>query len=228
MSGRRGLVALEVGGDVAELRCDLADVGTGVGSSVGARVQPAPAQEVVFDELDDRVEAERLVVDEAAAGVGADDEGWDPDPVVVLVDVRWSDVVVEATPVRQRPPSACTWTTASAAVSLNRPSCWISASRCAARLVADPSATSGHGRIVAISASGSEPIRRHSKCRNASESASAECRSSQASSSGCIAAVRMLRRSAKKRRGAGVSAPSSSVGSNSWHARSSSSSGERA
>ena len=71
----RCLVEIEVGGEVAELGCNLADVRAGVGSSVGARVQSSPAEEVVFDEFDDRVEAECLVVDVAAAGVGADDEG---------------------------------------------------------------------------------------------------------------------------------------------------------
>jgi hypothetical protein len=58
---QRGLVEVEVGSEVAELGCDLANVGTRVGSSVGAWVEPLPIQEVVLDELDDRVKAQRRV-----------------------------------------------------------------------------------------------------------------------------------------------------------------------
>lgn len=58
----------------------------------------AVRQEVVLDELDDRVEAERLVIDVAAAGVGADHQRRDSDAIAVLIDVRREDVVVEVRP----------------------------------------------------------------------------------------------------------------------------------
>jgi hypothetical protein len=51
-------------------------------------------QEVVLDELQVRVEAERLVVDEAPARVRADDEPRYAEAVAVLVDVGRDDVVV--------------------------------------------------------------------------------------------------------------------------------------
>ena len=77
----------------------LADVGSRVGSTVGGRVEALAAEEVVFDELVVRVEAEGLVVDVAVFGVGADDDARDAEPVAVLVDRRGDDVVVEAAPV---------------------------------------------------------------------------------------------------------------------------------
>ena len=57
------------------------------------------AEEVVFDELHVSVEAERLVVDVPVFGVRTDDDGGHPEPIAVHVDLRWRDVVVEATPV---------------------------------------------------------------------------------------------------------------------------------
>jgi hypothetical protein len=45
---------------------------TWIGSVVGCRIDSLTAQEVVFDELEVGVEAQRLVVDVAVAGVRAD------------------------------------------------------------------------------------------------------------------------------------------------------------
>src|SRR5579875_233531 len=59
------LVEVEVFDQVAQLGGVLAYVGARVGPSVGGRVEALAVQEVVFDELDVGVEAERLVVDEA-------------------------------------------------------------------------------------------------------------------------------------------------------------------
>ncbi len=57
------LAEVEVGGEVAELGAVLAHVGSGVGASVGCGVDPLAAEEVVFDELQVRVEAQCLMVD---------------------------------------------------------------------------------------------------------------------------------------------------------------------
>jgi hypothetical protein len=61
-----------------------------VGDRGGCRwpVDALTAEEVVLDELEVGVEAEGLVVDEPAAGVGADDDARDPQPVAVAVHGR--------------------------------------------------------------------------------------------------------------------------------------------
>ena len=61
----RLLVEVEVGDEVAEDGRVLADVGARVGAAVGRRVEALAAEEVVLDELDVGVEAQRLVVDVA-------------------------------------------------------------------------------------------------------------------------------------------------------------------
>src|SRR5690349_17171837 len=43
----RGLVEVEVCGEIADVWVGVADVGTWVGAPVGGRVQPLPAEEVV-------------------------------------------------------------------------------------------------------------------------------------------------------------------------------------
>ena len=80
----------------------FAHVGPRVGPPVGLRVQPLPAEEVVLDELGERVEAQLLVVDVAASRVRADHDSRDAKAVAVQVDHRRSDVVVEAAPVIPR------------------------------------------------------------------------------------------------------------------------------
>src|SRR5206468_1868648 len=70
----RPLPEVEVLDEVAEDLFVLADVGAAVWAAVGLRVEAAPAEEVVLDELEVRVEAQRLVVDVAPPGVGADHE----------------------------------------------------------------------------------------------------------------------------------------------------------
>ena len=52
---------------VPERLCVLADDRSRIGAAVGPRVEPLPAEEVVLDELQVRVEGERLVVDVARA-----------------------------------------------------------------------------------------------------------------------------------------------------------------
>src|SRR5262249_35569904 len=68
----RNLAEVEVGRQVAEQRQILAHAGPGVGAAVGGGVEPGAAEEVVLDELQVGVAAERLVVDVALPGVGGD------------------------------------------------------------------------------------------------------------------------------------------------------------
>src|ERR1035438_3538943 len=56
----RGLVEVEVLVDVAEDGFILADVGAGIGPAVGGGVEPVAAEEVVLDELQVGIAAERL------------------------------------------------------------------------------------------------------------------------------------------------------------------------
>src|SRR6516165_10674865 len=58
------LVEVEVVHEVAELGNGLAHSRTWIGTSVGVRVQACAAEEVVLDELQVGVVAERLMVDE--------------------------------------------------------------------------------------------------------------------------------------------------------------------
>ena len=69
--GGRGLLReVEVLAEVAEDLHLLADRRAGIGATVGRRVESLPAEEHVLDELEVRVEAERLVVDDALAAYG--------------------------------------------------------------------------------------------------------------------------------------------------------------
>src|SRR5579862_1953872 len=77
---------VEVAHEVTEDGLALADVGPRVGPAVGLRVEALTAEEIVLDELEVGVEAERLVVDVAAAGVGADHEGRNAQAVALAVD----------------------------------------------------------------------------------------------------------------------------------------------
>ena len=63
--------------EVAEDRDVFADGWSGVGASVGFGVEALTVEEVVFDELVVRVEAQDLVVDVARVCVRADDEAGD-------------------------------------------------------------------------------------------------------------------------------------------------------
>src|SRR5437762_2229755 len=98
----RRLVEIEIRPEIAEYRDVLTHVRAGVGPPVGFRIEPLAAEGHVFDEFDIRVEAQGLVVDVAALGVGADHDGGYAQAVAVLVDARWDDVVVEAAPVVPR------------------------------------------------------------------------------------------------------------------------------
>jgi hypothetical protein len=95
----RGLVEVEVCDQGAEDRDVVADGGAWVWASVGGWVEALATEEVVFDELVVGVEAECLVVDVAAPGVGADHQSGDAESVTVLIGVRGTHVVVEAAPV---------------------------------------------------------------------------------------------------------------------------------
>src|SRR5882757_6232317 len=80
----RWLVEVEVVDQVAELWHVLPHVGTGIGAPVRLRVEPGAAEEVVLDELQEGVAAERLMVDDALLGVGGDDDPRDAQPVAVV------------------------------------------------------------------------------------------------------------------------------------------------
>src|SRR3954447_3025257 len=73
----RPLREVEVVPQVAEQLGVLADGRARVGAAVRPRVEPRAAEEVVLDELQVRVEAQRLVVDDAAPRVRADHEPGD-------------------------------------------------------------------------------------------------------------------------------------------------------
>ena len=98
----RRLVEVEVGGQVAEDPLVLANVGARVGAAVGLGIDATTAEEIVFDELGVRVEAQGLMIDVAALGVGADHDAGHAQAVAVLVDDRGHDVVVETAPVVPR------------------------------------------------------------------------------------------------------------------------------
>ena len=70
-----------------------------VGAAVGSRIETRAAEEVVLDELQVRVERQRLVVDDPVLRVRADHHRRDAETVAEAIDVRRADVVVEATPV---------------------------------------------------------------------------------------------------------------------------------
>src|SRR5437870_4776072 len=73
----RWLREVEVVREVAEDGDVLAHRRARVGSTVGARIEALSAEEVVFDELEVGIEAQRLMVDEPALRIRADDESGD-------------------------------------------------------------------------------------------------------------------------------------------------------
>jgi hypothetical protein len=95
----RSLVEVEVAAQIARKGQVLAHIRPGVGPPVRPWVKPLSAQEIVLDELVVGVEGHRLMVDEAAARVGADDERGHAEPVAVAAYRRRVYVVVEAAPV---------------------------------------------------------------------------------------------------------------------------------
>ena len=95
----RRLLEVELAREVPEDRGVLAHVGPRIGALVRLRVEPLPAEEVVLDELEVRVETQRLMVDVPLLRVRADHETRHTQAVAVLVGFRRSNVVVEAAPV---------------------------------------------------------------------------------------------------------------------------------
>jgi len=70
--GDRVLAEVEGGPHVAQGWIVLPNVGSGVRPSIGRGIEPLALQEVVLDELHVCVEGQRLVVDQACPGIGAD------------------------------------------------------------------------------------------------------------------------------------------------------------
>src|SRR5579884_3660351 len=95
----RRLGEVEVLSQVAEHWRGLAHVWTRVRTTVGPRIEPLAVEEVVLDEPQVGVVAQRLVIEVPVLGVGADHQPRYPDPQAELVDAGRYHVVVEATPV---------------------------------------------------------------------------------------------------------------------------------
>jgi hypothetical protein len=74
---------VEVFSEVTELGHGLAHGRSRVGPTVGGGVETGTAKEVVFDELEVRVVAQGLVLDEPLLGVRRDDERGSSQPVAV-------------------------------------------------------------------------------------------------------------------------------------------------
>src|SRR5205823_6288617 len=73
--GRTGRLAeVECLAQTAEFRHLFPDVRTGVRAAVGRRVEPLAFKEIILDELQVRVVAKKLVVDEIGLRVRADDK----------------------------------------------------------------------------------------------------------------------------------------------------------
>ncbi len=66
--GRGDLAEVEVAGQVPEAGRVLAHRRARVRATVGLRIEPLAAEEVILDELGERIEAQLLVIDEAASG----------------------------------------------------------------------------------------------------------------------------------------------------------------
>src|SRR5436309_2345053 len=98
----RVLLEIEVPPEVAQPPRPFAHAGARVRSPVSTRVEALAAKEIVLDELQVGVEAQRLVVDVAPPRVRADHQPGNPDPVLLPADARRRHVVVEAAPVVPR------------------------------------------------------------------------------------------------------------------------------
>src|SRR5205085_1429912 len=74
-------------------------IGPGIGPAVGAGVEALAVAEAALAELVVGGEGQRLMIDVALAGAGADDDPRHAEPVAVLVDARRGDLVLDPAPV---------------------------------------------------------------------------------------------------------------------------------
>src|SRR5438128_1284375 len=95
----RLLRKVEVLREVAEPARVLAHVGSRIGPPVRFGIDALASEEVILDELEISIEAQRLVVDVALLGVRADDDAGDAQSVAVRVNAGRCHVIVEAAPV---------------------------------------------------------------------------------------------------------------------------------
>lgn len=77
----------------------LAHIWTGIGAAICFRVKARAAQKIILDELEVGVKAQRLVIDEALPGIGADNQVWYAQTVAILINLWWYHMVIEATPI---------------------------------------------------------------------------------------------------------------------------------
>src|SRR5579863_1394841 len=95
-------VKSEVLEKISQAAVDFPYVRPRVGPAVGARVEPPAAEEQVLDEFVVRVEAQRLVIDEAAFRPPRDDEPRHAEAVSGPIDGRRHDVVEQPAPLIPR------------------------------------------------------------------------------------------------------------------------------
>src|SRR6187200_3644011 len=98
--GDRRLREIELPAQIAELLHVLPNRRTGIGPSHVLTIQSLAVQEPILDELEIRIEGQRLRVDvQRALDPRTDYERGDPKAVPSLIDDRGNDVVVEPAPV---------------------------------------------------------------------------------------------------------------------------------
>ena len=80
------LLEVEVGRDVPEHGCVLANVWPRIRPPVRGRIERLAAHEVALNEFEVGVEAQNVVIDVPSTGVRADDQSRDPKAVAQAVD----------------------------------------------------------------------------------------------------------------------------------------------
>src|SRR5947199_7372957 len=91
----RRLIEVEIGLEITEMLGILPNIGPRIRAAVVLRVDALRREEIVLDELEIGVEAQRLVVDVTLPRIRADHQRRNAQAVPVLVDGRRRHMVVE-------------------------------------------------------------------------------------------------------------------------------------
>jgi hypothetical protein len=90
---------IEIHEQITNLGYILAYIRTGVGATISLWVDPLASEEQVFDQLDVRILALNLMINETLFGIRADHNTGNAQAEPILVDMRRDYMIVKAAPV---------------------------------------------------------------------------------------------------------------------------------
>ncbi len=90
---------VEVRQQITQSRSLLPYTGSRVRATIRPGVDALTIQKVIFNKLEICIKAERLMINIALFGIGADDQAGYPQAIAVLINHWWHNMIVESTPV---------------------------------------------------------------------------------------------------------------------------------